>query len=401
MSVPASSERFLAKARDLAADEVMLDLEDSVAPAAKDDARRLAVRALAAKEDWDGRLVAVRINGATTPWAYQDVLAVVTGAPGTVDALVVPKVSSPAAIIWLDVLLGQAEQAAGLPAGRIRIEAQIEDAAGLAAVEAIATASPRLASLVFGPADFMASIGMRSLTVGGQPEGYEFDAHHYPLMRMLVAAKAAGLQAIDGPYARIHDADGLRKAATSAAALGYDGKWVLHPAQVAVVNEVFTPSPAEYWRALSILDAYDRATSADQRGAVMLDEEMIDEASRKMALMVAAKGEAAGLPEPGLQDSPGPERVEQPVRQRKRQKVRRPGPYRVIGVIPRDQRPADHRCRVIPDVQHASCAARAAYGTDQPADGDRQPGLLTDLPHERRLVRLAGLNPPAGYRPEP
>jgi len=164
---------------------------------------------------------------------------------------------------------------------------------------------------------------------------------------------------------------------------------------------VFTPSPAEYWRALSILDAYDRATSADQRGAVMLDEEMIDEASRKMALMIAAKGEAVGLPKPGLQDSPGPERVKQPVRQRKRQKVRRPDPYRVIGVIPRDQGPADHRCRVIPDVQHASCAARTAYRTDQPADGDRKPGLLTDLPHERRLVRLAGLNPPAGYRPEP
>ena len=298
MSVPASSERFLAKARDLAADEVMLDLEDSVAPAAKDDARRLAVQALAAKEDWDGRLVAVRINGATTPWAYQDVLAVVTGAPGTVDALVVPKVGSPAAIIWLDVLLGQAEQAAGLPAGKIRIEAQIEDAAGLAAVDAIAAASPRLVSLVFGPADFMASIGMRSLTVGGRPEGYAFDAHHYALMRILVAAKANGLQAIDGPYARIQDTDGLRQAALSVAALGYDGKWVLHPAQVPVVNEVFTPPVDDFWRALRILDAYERATSIEQRGAVMLGEEMIDEASRKMALMLVAKGEAAGLPRP-------------------------------------------------------------------------------------------------------
>ena len=298
MSVPASSERFLAKARDLAADEVMLDLEDSVAPAAKDDARRLAVRALAAKEDWDGRLVAVRINGATTPWAYQDVIAVVTGAPGAVDTLVVPKVSSPAAIIWLDVLLGQAEQAAGLPAGKIRIEAQIEDAAGLAAVDTIAAASPRLVSLVFGPADFMASIGMRSLTVGGRPEGYAFDAHHYALMRILVAAKANGLQAIDGPYARIQDTDGLRQAALSVAALGYDGKLVLHPAQVPVVNEVFTPPVDDFWRALRILDAYERATSIEQRGAVMLGEEMIDEASRKMALMLVAKGEAAGLPRP-------------------------------------------------------------------------------------------------------
>jgi len=297
MSVPASSERFLARARDLPADEVMLDLEDSVAPSAKEMARDLAVGALRAG-GWDGRLVAVRINDATTPWGYQDVIAVVTGAPGAVDSLILPKVAAPAAVSWLDVLLGQAEQVAGLPPGAIGIEAQIEDAAGLAAVEAIAAASPRLVSLVFGPADFMASIGMRSLTVGGQPEGYDFDAHHYPLMRMLVAARANGLQAIDGPYARIQDTDGLRKAATSTAALGYDGKWVLHPAQVPVVNEVFTPSVGEYWRALAILEAYRHATDLDQRGAVMLGEEMIDEASRKMAQMLVAKGEAAGLPRP-------------------------------------------------------------------------------------------------------
>ena len=292
--MPASSERFLARARDLAVDEVMLDLEDSVAPGAKESARGLAVKALTAG-GWDGRLVAVRVNGVTTPWAYKDVIAVVEGAPGAVDSLILPKVSSPAAVTWLDVLLGQAEQAAGMEQGTIRIEAQIEDAAGLANAEAIAAASPRLVSLVFGPADFTASIGMRSLTVGGQPEGYAFDAHHYALMRILVAARAAGLQAIDGPYARIHDADGLRAAAGSVAALGYDGKWVLHPAQVDVVNEAFTPPAADYARAVRILDAYDRATTVDERGAVMLDGEMIDEASRKMALMIAAKGAAAGL----------------------------------------------------------------------------------------------------------
>ena len=130
MSVPASSERFLARARDLPADEVMLDLEDSVAPSAKEMARDLAVGALRAG-GWDGRLVAVRINDATTPWAYQDVIAVVTGAPGAVDSLILPKVAAPAAVSWLDVLLGQAEQVAGLPPGAIGIEAQIEDAAGL------------------------------------------------------------------------------------------------------------------------------------------------------------------------------------------------------------------------------------------------------------------------------
>jgi citrate lyase subunit beta/citryl-CoA lyase len=295
MSVPASSERFLAKARGLPVDEVMLDLEDSVAPDEKPAARQLAVAALGAG-GWDGKLVAVRVNGADTPWAYQDVIAVAEGAGGAVDSLILPKVSSPAAVVWLDVLLGQVERSAGLEPGRIGIEAQIEDAAGLAAVEAIAAASPRLVSLVFGPADFMASIGMRSLTVGGQPAGYAFDAHHYPLMRILVAAKAHGLQAIDGPYAAIHDADGLRAAAGSVAALGYDGKWVLHPAQVDVVNAAFTPSSGDYARAVRILDAYERATSVDRRGAVMLDGEMIDEASRKMALAIVARYRPGGRP---------------------------------------------------------------------------------------------------------
>jgi len=293
LSVPASSERFLTRARGLAVDEVMLDLEDSVAPGAKPEARELAVAALNAG-GWDGKLVAVRVNDASTPWAYQDVIAVLTGAPGAVDSLILPKVSSPDAVIWLDLLLGQLERAAGLEPGRTGIEVQIEDAAGLAAVEAIAAASPRLVSLVFGPADFMASIGMRSLTVGGQPEGYAFDAHYYPLMRILVAAKAHGLQAIDGPYGTIGDTDGLRAAAASAAALGYDGKWVLHPGQVEVVNEAFTPAPADYARAVRILDAYEQSTSVDQRGAVMLDGEMIDEASRKLALAIVAKGRAAG-----------------------------------------------------------------------------------------------------------
>ena len=294
MSVPASSERFIAKARGLDVDEVMLDLEDSVAPGAKPAARKLAVAALQAG-GWDGKQVAVRVNDVTTPWAYQDVIAVLEGAPGAVTALILPKVSGPGAVVWLDLLLNQVERAAGIEPGRTGIEAQIEDAAGLAAVEAIAAASPRLVSLVFGPADFMASVGMRSLTVGGQPEGYAFDAHHYPLMRILVAAKSRGLQAIDGPYAKIGDADGLRAAAGSAAALGFDGKWVLHPDQVEIVAAAFTPAPADYARALRILEAYEKSASVDQRGAAMLDGEMIDEASRKLALAIVAKGRAAGL----------------------------------------------------------------------------------------------------------
>ena len=295
LAVPASSPRFLAKARGLAADEVFLDLEDAVAPAAKADARGAVVAALT-EGGWDGKLLAVRVNDAATGWAYRDVAEVVEGAGAQLDVIVLPKVTGPGHVVWLDLLLGQLEQAAGLAAGRIGIEAQIEDAAGLAAVDEIAAASPRLQALVFGPADFMASIGMRSLDVGGQPAGYSGgDAYHYPLMRILVAARSHGLAAVDGPHLAIEDTDGLRRSAASAAALGYDGKWVLHPGQVDVVNQAFSPDQDSYDRAEQILDAYAEATGVEHRGAVMLGDEMIDEASRKLALVTAARGRAAGL----------------------------------------------------------------------------------------------------------
>jgi citrate lyase subunit beta / citryl-CoA lyase len=221
----------------------------------------------------------VRINGTDSPWAYRDVIEIVGRGGARLDALVLPKVSSPREVIWLDVLLSQIELATGLPPGRIGIEAQIEDASGLVTVDQIAGASSRLAALVFGPADFMASLGMRSLRIGAQPAGYTGgDAFHYAHLRILVAARAAGLQAIDGPYAAIGDLAGLRSTATSVAALGYDGKWVLHPDQIDPVNEAFSPSQEEYDRAERILEAYKAATSVHQRGAVMLDGEMIDEA---------------------------------------------------------------------------------------------------------------------------
>ena len=296
LAVPASSERFIEKARGLPADEVFLDLEDAVAPAAKEQARANA--AAAAAGDWGGRLVAVRVNDAATQWAHRDVLVVVPG--GHLDAVILPKVTSPDHVVWLDLLLGQVEREAGLPVGRTAIEAQIEDARGLAAVTAIAAASPRLEALVFGPADFMASVGIRSLDVGGQPEGYVGgDAYHYALMRILIAARAHGLQAVDGPYLKIRDTDGLRRSAASSAALGFDGKWALHPDQIDAVNQAFAPSPADYSRAAAIIEAYAHATTVQARGAVMLGDEMIDEASRKMAEVIVARGNAAGYGEIG------------------------------------------------------------------------------------------------------
>jgi citrate lyase subunit beta / citryl-CoA lyase len=295
LSVPGSSPRFLDKARSLNADQVLLDLEDSVAPEAKTDARAAVAAALEAG-GWDGKVATVRVNGVTTQWAYRDVIEVAERAGRQLDTIVLPKVTSPQQVAWLDLLLGQIEQAAGLPAGEIGIEAQIEDAHGLAEVDQIAAASPRLQALVFGPADFMASLGMRSLEIGAQPSGYTGgDAFHYPLLKILVAARAHGLQAIDGPYAAIGDADGLGASAASAAALGYDGKWVIHPGQIEIVNGAFSPDQATYDRAELILEAYQYYTSVESRGAVSLDGEMIDEASRKLALVAAARGRAAGL----------------------------------------------------------------------------------------------------------
>jgi citrate lyase subunit beta/citryl-CoA lyase len=292
LAVPGSSERFLAKAAGLAADEVFLDLEDAVAPSAKAAARDLVAAALRA--DWAAKVKAVRVNDARTGWAYRDVAGVVEQAGQSLDVIVLPKVTGPGDIAWLDLLLGQIEQSVGLPPGRIGIEAQIEDAAGLAAVDAIAAASDRLEALVFGPADFMASLGMRSLTVGAQPAGYAGDAFHYAHMRILVAARANGLQAIDGPHAAIDDLDGLRRSAASVAALGYDGKWVIHPSQIDTVNAEFSPSQADFDRAELLLEAYDYYTGRGL-GAAALDGEMIDEASRKLALVAAVRGRAAGL----------------------------------------------------------------------------------------------------------
>jgi citrate lyase subunit beta / citryl-CoA lyase len=305
LAVPASNPRFLIKARELAVDEVFIDLEDAVAPAEKEQCRAAVAQSLR-DGGWGTKTRAVRVNDVRTGWAYRDVVDVVEQAGEWLDTIVLPKVSGPLDVAWLDLLLSQIEQATGLAAGRIGIEAQIEDAAGLAAVDAIAAASPRLEALVFGPADFMASLGMRSLTVGAQPAGYLLgDAFHYAHLRILVAARANGLQAIDGPFAAIRDLDGLKASAASAAAIGFDGKWVLHPGQVDVVNGEFSPSQADYDRAELIIEAYEYYTNVQRRGAAMLDGEMIDEASRKLALVAAARGRAAGLQRTRRFEPPG------------------------------------------------------------------------------------------------
>ncbi|BBZ29852.1 CoA ester lyase [Mycolicibacterium madagascariense] len=287
---------MIEKAKGLAADLVFVDLEDSVAPDAKAQARTRAAAALAS-DGWAGQLRGVRVNDWTTPWTHADVIEVVAAAGAHLDVVLLPKVTDVAHVQALDLLLTQLELTHGLPLGRIGIEAQIENARGLTNVDAIA-AGPRVQALVLGPADMMASLNMRTLVVGEQPEGYDVgDAHHHVLMTILVAARAAGISAIDGPFLKIRDLDAFRRVAGRAAALGYDGKWVLHPDQIAAGNEIFSPRQDDYDHAELILEAYEWHTSGagGARGAVMLGDEMIDEASRKMALVIAGKGRAAGM----------------------------------------------------------------------------------------------------------
>lgn len=300
LSVPGSSQKMIDKAKGLPADEIFLDLEDAVAPAAKTEARSRVAAALAAP-GWSSPLLGVRVNDWTTPWTHADlieVVAAVGAAPaGRLDVVVLPKVSDASHVQALDLLLTQLETIHGLPVGQIGIDAQIEDARGLTNVQAIAAVA-RVQALVLGPGDLMASLNMRTLEVGEQPEGYhEGDAYHHILMTILVAARAHGVAAVDGPYLKVRDVDAFRRVAGRSAALGYDGKWVLHPDQIAAGNEIFSPRQAEYDRAELILEAYAWHTSraGGARGAVMLGDEMLDEASRKMALVVVSKGRAAGM----------------------------------------------------------------------------------------------------------
>ena len=277
-------------------DALFLDLEDAVAPAVKVESRARIVEALNTGE-FAARLVTVRVNGWESPWTYGDVIEVVTGAGARIDALVLPKTQSAAQVQALDLLLTQVEHTAGLPVGSIGLEVQIEDAIGLLHVHEIAAASPRLQSLVFGPGDFMASLGMGGLNVGAQPAGYPADAFHHVLMSILVAARAHGLQAIDGPFVAIRDVEGFRRSAELSAALGYDGKWVLHPAQVDVGNQVYSPRPADFERALRIQQAYAEAIAlaGGAVGAIVVDDEMVDEAGVKLAAAIVARGQAAGM----------------------------------------------------------------------------------------------------------
>jgi citrate lyase subunit beta/citryl-CoA lyase len=285
---------MMAKAASLPADMVFLDLEDATAPLEKEAARGKVVDAIK-NHDWGEKVLCVRVNSWDTKWTVFDVLEVVGNAGERLDEIMLPKVQTPGEVQALDMVLTQVEINAGLPVGHTGIEAQIETARGLINVEEICAASPRLETVILGPVDFSASMEMPSLAGGLAIPEYPGDYFHYVFMKILLAGRANGLQVIDGPYVKVRDPDGFREYSRRTQILGYDGKWALHPDQVAILNEVFSPTQEQFDRAHDILDAYQEATEGERKGAVMFGDEMIDEASRKVAVKVVARGERAGL----------------------------------------------------------------------------------------------------------
>jgi malyl-CoA/(S)-citramalyl-CoA lyase len=304
MAVPGSNLRFIEKAREIAADIILFDLEDGVAPDEKENARRHVIAAIN-DMDWGTRTLSVRINGLDTPFMYRDVIDVVEQAGDRLDLIMVPKAGTASDIYTVDVLLTQIE-AAKRRSRRIGIEALIESALGMQNITDIAQASSRLESLHFGSGDYAASTGARTMTIGGPNPDYHVltgptvsgerlvhwnDMWHYALSRLTVAARAGGLRPVDGPFADFKDEAGFRAAARRSAALGCEGKWVIHPIQVDLANEIFTPSPTEIDKARRILAAMQDAQERGS-GAVTLDGRMIDIASIRQAETLVRKAEA-------------------------------------------------------------------------------------------------------------
>jgi malyl-CoA/(S)-citramalyl-CoA lyase len=305
LAVPATNDRAVEKAPNLGADVVFLDLEDAVSPDDKERARASAIEALRSK-DWSACAISVRINGLDTPWCYRDVVDVVEAAGDVLDMVLVPKIGSASDVEFVGTLLDQVELRVGLEPGRIGIAVLIETATGLVNVEAIARARPdRLEAMSFGSGDYAASVRARTTSIGGPSPDYAVltdpdergerathwaDAWHHAMSRIVAAARAEGVRPVDGPYDRIADLDGYRAAALRAAALGFDGKWAIHPSQIPIANEVFSPREDEVERARRILDAMREAAERGL-GAVSLDGRMVDAASIRMAENLVARSE--------------------------------------------------------------------------------------------------------------
>ena len=293
LSTPGSSDKMLAKAAASDADLVFCDLEDSVAPAEKAEARGRIVHALT-HHTWRPATRAVRINDLRTQYAHDDIIEVVTGARDALDVIIVPKVTAARDVWWVDTLLTQLETKLGMTK-RIGIEVLIEEVEAMIDVENIATASPRLEALIFGPGDFSASQGVHTSAVGGSDESrYPGDIWHYARNKIVIAARAAKIEAIDGPFANFSDPSAYVTQARRAFALGYTGKWAIHPSQIAPANDVFAPTPEEVQRARKVVAAFTDA-EAKGLGAVAVDGAMVDIASVRILQNTLQRAELIGL----------------------------------------------------------------------------------------------------------
>lgn len=295
LAVPGSNVAMIDKAAESAADVVFLDLEDAVAPPEKVQARKNVVDALN-RIDWaaKGKTVSVRINGLDTHYMYRDVVDIMEQAGDRVHMLLIPKLGVVSDLYMVEALVNQIEQACGLT-NKVGLEALIETALGMANVEEIAryaaTQNSRLEALHFGVADYAASMRARTVNIGGLNPHYPGDQWHASLTRMIIACRAYGLRALDGPFGDFNDPDGYIAAAQRAAALGFEGKWAIHPSQIAMANDVFSPPEAEVTRARRIIEELRKAEAAG-KGAAALDGKMIDAASERMAMNVLSLADA-------------------------------------------------------------------------------------------------------------
>ncbi|MDH3669092.1 MAG: CoA ester lyase [Paracoccaceae bacterium] len=291
LAVPGSNPGMIDKAAESAADYIFLDCEDAVAPPEKEQARRNIIQALN-DIDWEakGKTVSVRVNGLDTHYMYRDVVDIMEQAGDRLDTILVPKVGVPTDLYMVEAMVNQVEQAKGYDT-RVGLEALIETALGMANVEAIAQFGGRLEALHFGVADYAASLRARTVNIGGLNPDYPGDQWHAALSRMTIACRAYGLRAIDGPFGDFSDPEGYKDGARRGAALGIEGKWAIHPSQIALANEVFSPPEAEVTRARNIVAAL-REAEAQGKGAASLDGKMIDAASERMAANVIAVDDA-------------------------------------------------------------------------------------------------------------
>lgn len=292
LSTPASSERMMAKAAASNADLVFLDLEDSVSPNEKVEARGKAIQALKTL-DWGKKTRAVRVNDLETEYAYQDIISVVEEAGDYFDVLIIPKIKSAKDVWWVDVLLSQIEKRLQRTR-RIGIEVLIEEVEAIINIEEIARASSRLQALIFGPADYSASQGMDSRVIEGYVDDYPGDPWHYARNKIAIAARAAGIDAIDGAFPDFKNLEGYRRECIHARTLGFVGKWAIHPSQIEVANQIFSPSAAEVAYARKLDTAYAEAL-AQGIGAIAIDGKMIDVAVIRSLRNVIKKAELIGM----------------------------------------------------------------------------------------------------------